>query len=571
MESAQRPYVGYIVISRETPVRENRIYANITDDSIKEGDLVSIITSRGELLAIGIITKVEIYSIIDSFEHASLSIEGLKFQQITKPHLFRKATIDILMKLEGFSLSDAYAIRLPTESDIENLWKRLIPDTKKRILAGFLKGHEPLPAYYHADYLIGPEGAHLNIGGISGLAAKTSYLRFLIYSLLEYMEKTNEEIYIIVFNVKRLDFLGLHNVPEDIRLLREYINIWGKKIGYDEKVLQSYEKMYEYIFNVIRNYKNKIKYYTYKNDRYRNNYEFMSNPQVYLYGFQDLGLEGLIAGLFEEEDEASILQINLVSKIFNEVMKEKVSISLNDLKVILDYLRRLYLNSQQKNINISLPNNNLVRICNNVYQEALPDRRTIEAVIRRFDGFLDRTQNILDRNLPTASPIKAEGFVKGVNVIQLYGLNDIEKRVVVTSVVSEILRYAEESQRRNENRAFVIMMDELNKYAPISKSPVKKSLIEIAARGRDLMISLFGAEQFPSEVDNQVIGNMQTLVIGRMSQVELEDRIYRVYGELKNISDRLGKGEILVHHYTYYRPLMLLFPPPLNVIIRESK
>jgi hypothetical protein len=567
MGSVQQPYIGYIVISRETPIQENRIYANITDDSIKEGDMVSIITYKGNPIAIGVITKVEAYSIIDTFEHASLSIEGLKSQQITKPHLFRKATIDILMKLEGFSLSEAYAIKLPTKSDIEILWKRLIPDNKKRILAGFLKGHELIPAYYHADFLIGPEGAHLNIGGISGLAAKTSYLRFLIYSLLEYSEKANEEIYIIVFNVKRLDFLGLHNVPENPQLLSEYMNIWGKKIGYDEKVLQSYEKMYEYIFNVIRNYKNNIKYYTYKDDRYRNNYKFMSNSQVYLYGFQDLGLEGLIAGLFEEEDEVSVLQINLISKIVSEVVKVKTPISLGDLRNILDCLRGRTAYPQR---NISLPDH-LGRICNNIYQEASPDRKTIEAIIRRFDGFLDRAKRIIDEKNSTSSPIRTEGFIKGVNIIQLYGLNDVEKRVIVTSVVSDILRYAEESQRKDENRAFVIIMDELNKYAPTARSPVKRALIEVAARGRDLRISLFGAEQFPSDIDNQILGNTGTLVIGRMSQVELEDRIYRVYGELKNIADGLGKGEILVHHPIYYRPLMLLFPPPLNVIIRESK
>jgi hypothetical protein len=567
MELSQQPYVGYIVISRETPVRENRVHANITDDSIKVGDIVSIVTYEGNPIAIGVITKLEVYSIIDTFEHASLSIEGSKWQKATKPHLFRKATIDILMMLEDFSLSEAYAIKLPTKSDIEILWKRLIPDNKKRILAGFLKGYELIPAYYHADFLIGPEGAHLNIGGISGLAAKTSYLRFLIYSLLEYMEKANEEIYIVVFNVKRLDFLGLHNIPENLQLLSEYMNIWGKKIGYDEKVLQSYEKMYEYIFNVICNYKNNIKYYTYKDDRYRNNYEFMYNPQIYLYGFQDLGLEGLIAGLFEEEDEASVLQMNLISKIVSEVVESNTTISLSDLRNILNCLR-WRTNPQQRTV--SLPSQ-LERICNNIYQEASPDRKTIEAVIRRFDGFLGRAKHIIDEKHSTSSPIRAEGFIKGVNVIQLYGLNDVEKRVIVTSVISDILRYAEESQRRGENRAFIIIMDELNKYAPTARSPVKKALIEVAARGRDLRVSLFGAEQFPSDIDNQVLGNTGTLVIGRMSQIELEDRIYRVYGELKNITDGLGKGEILVHHPIYYRPLMLLFPPPLNVIIRESK
>lgn len=32
-------------------------------------------------------------------------------------------------------------------------------------------------------FLIGPEGAHLNISGISGLAAKTSYAMFLLKAI----------------------------------------------------------------------------------------------------------------------------------------------------------------------------------------------------------------------------------------------------------------------------------------------------------------------------------------------------------------------------------------------------
>lgn len=40
-----------------------------------------------------------------------------------------------------------------------------------------------LPVYLNPDFLIGPEGAHLNVSGISGLASKTSYAMFLLNAL----------------------------------------------------------------------------------------------------------------------------------------------------------------------------------------------------------------------------------------------------------------------------------------------------------------------------------------------------------------------------------------------------
>ena len=40
---------------------------------------------------------------------------------------------------------------------------------------GVAESKVDLPVYINSDFLIGPEGAHLNISGISGLATKTSY------------------------------------------------------------------------------------------------------------------------------------------------------------------------------------------------------------------------------------------------------------------------------------------------------------------------------------------------------------------------------------------------------------
>jgi hypothetical protein len=560
MQVFHHPYVGVITISKETPVRGARIYADITDESVREGDVVTIASQDGSPLAIGVISSIEVFSAIDRFEEASLSIrmlQGQMRQRPTTPHLFRKASINILIKLKDFSLDKAHILKLPERDDVDILWRALIPDARKRVLAGFIKGRELLPAFYHSDFLLGPEGAHLNVGGISGLAAKTSYVRFLVYSLLDYMEKTGDSIYIVVFNVKRLDFLGLHRIPDSKEELEACVDRWGKRRGVDEEARSVYKRMYDNIFNVIRNYKDHIKYYTYREDPYRNRNEFMNNTETFSYGLQDLSTEGLVAGLFEEEDEASILQINLVTKAISVVGGRDVSFE--DLKSILGGLRS----------RCNTVPSRLKQYCDQVNREASPHPTTVEAVIRRLDGFLEKAKRIINSRSPSDHPIRVEGFRKGINVIQLYGLHDVEKRVIVTQVINDILKVAEEAQRRGEERAFVIVVDELNKYAPAVRSPIKRSLIEVAARGRDLRISLFGAEQFPSDIDSQVLGNTGTFVIGRMSPVELEDRVYNVFGSLKTTAERLGKGEVLVHHPVYQYPLILLFPPPLNDVVRE--
>ena len=68
-----------------------------------------------------------------------------------------------------------------------------------------------LPVYLNSDFLIGPEGAHLNISGISGLATKTSYALFLLNALQQRSQKNKNgsKIAYILMNVKGRDLLSI--------------------------------------------------------------------------------------------------------------------------------------------------------------------------------------------------------------------------------------------------------------------------------------------------------------------------------------------------------------------------
>lgn len=64
-----------------------------------------------------------------------------------------------------------------------------LKNVKNPVTCGYLEmynGDEDkitLPVKMDSRFLIGPEGAHLNISGISGLAAKTSYAMFLLKAI----------------------------------------------------------------------------------------------------------------------------------------------------------------------------------------------------------------------------------------------------------------------------------------------------------------------------------------------------------------------------------------------------
>ena len=77
-----------------------------------------------------------------------------------------------------------------------------------------------LPVNLNSKFIIGPEGAHLNISGISGLASKTSYAMFLLKAIQDcYMKKEpqngdEDSVAFVLFNVKGKDLLAIDQLND---------------------------------------------------------------------------------------------------------------------------------------------------------------------------------------------------------------------------------------------------------------------------------------------------------------------------------------------------------------------
>lgn len=100
-----------------------------------------------------------------------------------------------------------------------------LKNVKNPLVCGSLKMYEgtdeeiTLPVNLNSQFILGPEGAHLNISGISGLASKTSYAMFLMKAIQEcYLDKqasgSEESVAIVIFNVKGKDLMAIHRENE---------------------------------------------------------------------------------------------------------------------------------------------------------------------------------------------------------------------------------------------------------------------------------------------------------------------------------------------------------------------
>ena len=89
--------------------------------------------------------------------------------------------------------------------------------------AGVLRNGEP--GFINFDFISGQKGAHINISGISGIATKTSYALFLLYSIFNAQNRKRDTptsllqnvnaSKAVIFNVKGEDLLFLDQANKE--------------------------------------------------------------------------------------------------------------------------------------------------------------------------------------------------------------------------------------------------------------------------------------------------------------------------------------------------------------------
>src|SRR3954469_15294330 len=73
----------------------------------------------------------------------------------------------------------------------------------------YRSGGTEAPIYLDADFLLGPEAAHLNITGVSGLATKTSAVEWLLNSIFTHFPASKGSVAAVCFTVKGPDLCFL--------------------------------------------------------------------------------------------------------------------------------------------------------------------------------------------------------------------------------------------------------------------------------------------------------------------------------------------------------------------------
>ena len=184
------------------------------------------------------------------------------------------------------------------------------------------------------------------------------------------------------------------------------------------------------------------------------------------------------------------------------------------------------------------------------------------AVYRRLWKVLDEGKSIFPKDVISGNPLKiARNTTSPPQVIDISQLPYSLQRFVVGSILKQAVQ-ARKSSNAIQNLRYVIMLDELNRFAPRgAKDELTQLLEQVATEMRSQGVILLGAQQMASQVSNKVVEMASIRALGRTGSAELTDKIWSVLEKnTKEKASKLSNKEKLVWQPTFRQPMLVKMP-----------
>ncbi len=368
-------------------------------------------------------------------------------------------------------------------------------DMGEKVPAGLSRDDEPF--FLDAEFLDGTRGAHVNISGVSGVATKTTYATFLLYSLFHsgVLGAAQANTKALIFNVKGEDllFLDHHNTQLDDTQRARYTALGLPSGPFTSVGIVAPPRPGD-----------------------RSAQPFVgaraSGVKPFFWTIEEFCRQRLLPFLFadaeDDRQQYTMVVHNVARRLEDAVPTGSGGVSIDGVS-IRSFRDLVDLIDDRLNDDLTVTE----------WAGRAIGSGTVGAFVRRLFGSIDHLEHLVRADVDRRSSHPVDLDANQVTVVDLHNLNDRAKRFVV----GVVLRQAFEAKERSgtaEPLQFVVL-DELNKYAPREgSSPIKELLLDVAERGRSLGIILIGAQQTASEVERRIVANSAIRVVGRLDSAE---------------------------------------------------
>jgi DNA helicase HerA-like ATPase len=535
--------IGRVVATELKPSTPHQFHFwTATETTIGIGAIVKV--GEGERVVYGVVTDGFAYSDLATPLHDVIGAEGDPARAAESPTVrqeIRYWTAAVLRQIPEEPLQPVPLgqVFVASDTDVAQALRMdayLHSATPTAIPIGlYTSGGLEAPVYLDADFLLGPEAAHLNISGVSGLATKTSAVEFLLASVFKHFPAHKGKVAAVCFNVKGPDLCFLDQPGE-----------------LSDEDRRRYERL-----------------------------DVPAEPFARVHYYAPLKADGVNLNTLRTHpdlvDDVTPLTWGLQEVVdYAEVLLNRDDIDAK-ADAFIDFLRDRVLGRSFEdgfgNSHKVLTFADLERLFRGIFDGLeLAGRSdswrthhiaTMRKVRNRLSNISTRCKGLVTDDGPSSDLPWGAFEDRAVYVIDVANVDPLGQDLVFARVVSKLREHLE--RRDLGVDAVIVFVDELNKYAPGDgpETYVKKMLLDISERGRYLGLVLFAAEQFRSQVHRRVVGNAGTQVFGRMDMDELATPGYQVLSPATKIKlATLPVGELMVRHPHFTQPIFVRFPKP---------
>jgi len=554
--------IGRVSITKVTPATPYRFSFWVKyspDIHISPGSMVYIKLGQNKDYAVALVENTQ--SVTDTPDpitsYYSWSYGEPHQEMPTLKPIIRHCDARIIYRTDKYTepFLTTHEVYLADASQIEEAFCSNISNENK-ILLGFTTDAfgTMVPIYGDYRYIFGYKAGHVNIAGKSGVAGKTSYALFLIASALGMLQNYQtkwDSVSFIAFNVKERDLLNLNHFEfDDISSAISHLQERGQL---EDAAMWEKAKINE--IDPIKIFKNNTKFF-----------EPGMASRMFNYGLQDILTAGfeVFMSLFEPTDLDEKMESLIIS----------IAEEFNDGRTSFKQL--------QKKLKEKLSSGSGARSDYIAIGEVLHHKLTLTKFLNRLNKILIKGNNLINIDNSIGSPPRISDLVTNeLWVIDIKPLPDNCKRFVFLSILKYLDKILEAKKEGHKcirigkedidlttfPSRVSVFIDELNKFAPSAafRSSIKQPIIDIVARGRSIGLSLIGAQQLASQIDEEILVNTSTFLVGKQEPVELLQKAYRwIPDGFKERVSYLRTGEMILYHERHNGPVIIRFPIPLH-------
>ncbi|HEX5819861.1 MAG TPA: hypothetical protein VFY20_13325 [Gemmatimonadales bacterium] len=548
------PLIGRVVATELKPSTPHQFYFWTREDAaVGIGAIVRV--EHGERTVYAVVTDGFAYADLSSPIYAVIGADGDPTHESLEPTLrteVRLYSAAVLRQVPEEPLQPVPlgAVHLASDGDVElalrmDTYRNAARPTAIPVGVYAAGGHDA-PVYLDCDFLLGPEAAHLNITGVSGLATKTSAVEFLLSSIFQTFPSHRGSVAAVCFNVKGPDLCFLDQpcgLTDADRALYARLGLAAEPFANVRYFAP--HKADGVNLNTLRTHE-----------------ALQGNTEPLVWGLREvLDYAEVVMNRDDIDAKADafidFLGDRVVGREFKDESLRGKPFRVETFADLEEFFRAIF------DFMEAMGRGGEVWRTHHI--------ATIRKVRNRLSNISTRAKGLVVDD-GVANDLPWQKFEdRGVYVVDVAGIDPLAQDLVFARVVSKLREHLERRDLGVDH--VVVFVDELNKYAPADgpDTYVRKMLLDLAERGRYLGLVLFSAQQFRSQVQRRVVGNAGTGIYGRMDMDELATPGYATISPSTKIKlATLPKGELMIRHPHFTQPIFVRFPRPAVLSGREG-